>query len=253
MNRYGRHGARAWLRRHKRRRQQQTSTSLAVVKPFIPLIVFNLTIPAGVERVIIIMVTNHEDFDETDGQENIRRLPPAINQDAQKTERRANMNSQELLDQIKKIYGSSPIYLDEEDIRKYAISCAKELMKSIVLETEIFTTTNDLYEFFVQVFKQGIKKNNEEKAYHCNIQEKKDWQLSEDVKTDKFTQSQLINGTIQPHELGIIYAMDKLNITPREARSNPECLQSILECSTTYVDCYNREEVIRVISLERFL
>lgn len=55
MNRYGRHGTGAWLRRHLRQRQQRISTALVTAKPFIPVVVFNITVPAGVGKVVIIV------------------------------------------------------------------------------------------------------------------------------------------------------------------------------------------------------
>ena len=126
MNRYGRHGSGAWLRRHKRLRQRQAPTSLVTAKPFIPNVVINITVPAGVERVIVIMVGNADDFDETDMPENVQRLTSGAVEGsleslgAQKMRTYGQNSVQTFLARIQIKYEHGLIYIDESDVREYA-------------------------------------------------------------------------------------------------------------------------------------
>jgi hypothetical protein len=256
MNRYGRHGSGAWLRRHRRLRQKQVSTSLVIAKPFIPNVVINITVPAGVERVIVIMVRDSEDFDETNMPENVRHLnPPTVDaspdsQGIQIMHVGGARAAQRLLQKIREEYGSSSVYIDDDDIRNYAASRAIDIFDSPSFPFDQDYIFDDLKPIFVQSFQHTFE---EHEGKHCNIQTEENWHISEIVRIDKETHLKNIYPIYQ-RDFGIIHAVEKSGITVQDVRTNIDRLQWIHTWADKYADFYSgkQEEVQRVHNLDRF-
>lgn len=259
MNRYGRHGTRAWLRRHLRRREtQQTSTSLVVAKSFIPNIVLNITVPAGVERVIIIMVGNLDDYDETNGQDNIIPLPsPIVNADpdsqgVQTVKQGAKICVKTFLDKINGQCEGASIYIDRKKLDEIILNFLRKERDNFPRHVK-FDIDN-----FDGIFEKEFRRLLEDyQALHPQLfLTQKEWDICSTAQTDRENAppDHTRVGQYHDRDLAVLNAVKYFEINYEEV-TNREHLKKVHDFADAYEAFYRgeRKGVMWVDDLGYFL
>lgn len=244
MHRYGRHGTSAWLRRHLRRREKRIASSLTIVKPFSPHVVLNITVPAGVERVIVIMIGNPDDFDETNIPENVYHLPPPI-VDAQQDSREVQAVKQgavfrisNFLDETKARYDNVSIFIASEDferiIRKSLRDERERFPRDIVIGRNEFDQT--FTEEFSRLFEEY------QKANPTAFLTQRQWDICEIARIDKENAPPdwARIGDYHQRDLAVLNAVKYLGIRP-ETETNRVQLKQVHDWADEYDRFYRGE------------
>jgi hypothetical protein len=240
MNRYGRHGTRAWLRRHlKRREKQQTSTSLTVAKPFIPNVILNITVPAGVERVIIIMVGNPDDFNDTNEQNKIFSLPPPIvdqdSKEIQAVKRGAGYRISNFIDQTKARYNNVSVFIPPDTLAQIERKALIDERDHYSRDTVI--TQANLDQTFTKEFTRLLQEYKETSPNLFLSQ--RQWDICETARKDKehAPLDWARVGDYHQRDLAILNAVKYLGIRP-ETETNREQLKLVHDWANEYDHFY---------------
>lgn len=246
MNRYGRHGTRAWLRRYLRRREQllQASNALVIAKPFISDRVLHITVPAGVERVIIMMIGNPDDFDETSIPENVYHLPPPVvdahqdSKEIQAVKQGASFRVSNFLDETKSKYGNTSVFIPNEDIDKIARRALRDererFPRDIIIDRNIFDQT------FMEEFSRLVEEHK--KAHPLTFLTERQWNICETARNDKEKAPPDWErvGDYHRRDLAILNAVKYLGIRP-ETETDRAQLKSVHDWADEY-DLFYQEK-----------
>lgn len=248
MNRYGRHGSNAWLRWHKKSRQKQRVISLAVKKPFIPVIVINTSVPMQhVGRIIVIVIGTPNGFDETNIQgiqeyvdSNQLALQntdenPKLTPENQEIINSAQYSASNWVDDIQQIYGSTYVKINKDKLKLLAKKETREIVKrNLPLKSR--EEIDKLVDIYIDAFLMEFAEKIEEIENIGPILSSQDWEIQKIAVKDKDAAPARYMRHYHQRDLGVIQAIRHLDINLDEA---PDHLEEIHVWADKYDKIYS--------------